>query len=144
METSLFFLFCVFMHCFQSYTLVKRITCCHQALDTKNGLKSWKSMVFLIPLNIFLHIFYFCLEMTLVKIPGGPSDKETAFQWRRHLRHGVNPWVRRILWRRKWQPTPVILSWEYHRQGSLEGYSSYGCKESNTSEACVCIVKTRW
>lgn len=88
METSLFLLFCVFMHCVQSHLFVKRIACCHQALDTENGLKSCKSMVFLISLNIFLHIFYFCLELTLVKIPGGPSDKGPACQWRRQKTWG--------------------------------------------------------
>ena len=25
----------------------------------------------------------------------------------RDIRHGLDPWVRKILWRRKWQPTPV-------------------------------------
>ena len=25
---------------------------------------------------------------------------------------GSNPWVRKIPWRRKWQPTPSILAWE--------------------------------
>jgi len=34
-----------------------------------------------------------------------------------------NPWVRKIPWRRKWQPTPVFLSGESHGQRSLAGYS---------------------
>ena len=32
---------------------------------------------------------------------------------------GVDPWVRKILWRRKWQPTPVFLPRESHGQRSL-------------------------
>ena len=36
---------------------------------------------------------------------------------------GFAPWVRRIPWRRKWQPTPVCLPGEFHGQGSLAGYS---------------------
>ena len=35
-------------------------------------------------------------------------------------------------WRRKWQPTPVFLPGDYHRQRSLAGYSPQGCKESRT------------
>jgi len=34
--------------------------------------------------------------------PGGASDKETTCQCRR-------PWVGKILWRRAWQPTQVVL-----------------------------------
>ena len=40
---------------------------------------------------------------------GGASGKEPAYRCRRHKRHGFNPWVRKILWRRQWQPTPVFL-----------------------------------
>jgi len=32
------------------------------------------------------------------------------------------PWVRKISWRRKWQPTPVFLPAESHGQRSLAGY----------------------
>ena len=42
-------------------------------------------------------------------VPGGTSGKEHACQYRRHKRHGFNPWVRKILWWREWQPTPVLL-----------------------------------
>ena len=37
------------------------------------------------------------------------QGKESACQWRRHKRCVFNPWVRKIPWRRKWQPTPVFL-----------------------------------
>ena len=37
-------------------------------------------------------------------------------------------------WRRKWQPTPVLLLGEPHGQRSLVGYSPWGCKESDTTE----------
>ena len=33
-----------------------------------------------------------------------------------------DPWVRKIPWRRKWQPTPVFLPEESHGQRSLAGY----------------------
>jgi len=38
-------------------------------------------------------------------------------------RHGFDPWVGKILWRRAWQPTPVFLPEESHEQRSLAGYS---------------------
>ena len=41
-------------------------------------------------------------------------------------------WVRKILWRRKWQPTPVFLPGKSHGQRSLVGYSPWGRKESDT------------
>ena len=34
--------------------------------------------------------------------------------------------VGKIPWRRKWQPTPVFLPGEFHRQRSLVGYSPWG------------------
>ena len=44
--------------------------------------------------------------------PGGASGKESACQYRRWKRHGFNPWVGKISWRRAWQPTPVFLPGE--------------------------------
>ena len=41
---------------------------------------------------------------------------------------GFNPWVRKILWRRKWQPTPTFLPKKSHGQRSLAGYSPWGHK----------------
>ena len=45
-----------------------------------------------------------------------------------------NPWVGKILWRRKWQPTPVLLPGKSHGQRSMVGYSPWGRKESDTTE----------
>ena len=56
-----------------------------------------------------------------VGFPGGASGKEPASQNRRHNRHEFNPWVRKIPWRRTWQPTPVFLPGESHGQRSLVG-----------------------
>ena len=41
--------------------------------------------------------------------PGGASDKESACQCRRCKRHTCDPWVCKIPWSRKWQPTSVYL-----------------------------------
>ena len=42
------------------------------------------------------------------------SGKEPTFQCRRHKRHGFNPSVRKIPWKRAWQPTPAFLPGESH------------------------------
>ena len=60
------------------------------------------------------------------------SGKEPACQYKRHKRGGFDPWVRKIPWRRKWQPTPVFLLGKSHGQRSLAGYSPWGRKESDT------------
>ena len=44
------------------------------------------------------------------------------------MRQGFDPWVRKIPWRRAWQPTPVSLSGESHGQRSLVGYSPWACR----------------
>ena len=41
--------------------------------------------------------------------PDGTSGKESACQSRRRKRRAFSPWVRKIPWRRAWQPTPVFL-----------------------------------
>ena len=55
-------------------------------------------------------------------------------QCRRRKRHRFNPWVRKIPWRRAWQPTLVFLPGEFHGQRSLVGYSPWGLKEPDTTE----------
>ena len=54
-------------------------------------------------------------------------------------RHRFYPWVRKILCRKKWQPTPVFLPGKSLGQRSLAGYSPWGCKESDMTEC----LKTR-
>ena len=39
-----------------------------------------------------------------------------------------DPWVGKIPWRRKWQPTLVFLPGKSYGQRSLVGYSPWGCK----------------
>ena len=39
-----------------------------------------------------------------------------------------DPWVRKIPWRSKWQPTLVFVPGKSHRQRSLEGYNPCGHK----------------
>ena len=59
------------------------------------------------------------------------SGKESACQCRRCR---FDPWVKKILWRRKWQPTPVFLPGKFHGQRNLVSYSPWGCIESNMTK----------
>ena len=65
--------------------------------------------------------------------PGSSDGKESACQCRSCLRQEINPWVRKIPWRRAWQPTPVFLPGESHAQRGLVGYTPWGCKELDTA-----------
>ena len=62
------------------------------------------------------------------------STHTHKLQCRRHKRHGFDTWVRKIPWRRKWQPTPVSLPGKYHEQRSLAGYRPLGHKDPDTTE----------
>ena len=66
--------------------------------------------------------------------PGGSDSKASCLQCGRP---GFDPWVGKILWRRKWQPTPVLLPGKSHGQRSMVGYSPRGYKESDTTERYI-------
>ena len=50
----------------------------------------------------------------------------------RYRRRGFDPWVRKIPWRKAWQPSPVFLPGESQGQRRLE--CSIGSKESDMTE----------
>ena len=53
------------------------------------------------------------------------------------IRLKFNPWVGNIPWRRAWQPTPVFLPGESHRQRNLAGYSPWGHKQLDATEVTL-------
>ena len=61
-------------------------------------------------------------------------SKESACQCRRFKRCRFNSWVRKIPWRRAWQPTLVFLLGESHGQRSPVGYSPWSHKELDMTE----------
>jgi len=63
---------------------------------------------------IKLHLF------VLLRLPWWLRWWKVCQQWGRV---GFDPWVRKIPWRRKWQPTPVFLLGECHGRRSLASYS---------------------
>ena len=66
-----------------------------------------------------------------IGLPRWLSGKESTCQCRRHR---FNPWVGKIPWRRKWQPTPVFFPGEFQEQRILAGYSPWGRKELDTTK----------
>ena len=61
--------------------------------------------------------------------PGGTVVKNPpANAGGRHRRHRFDPWVRKILCRRKWQPTPVFLPEKFQGQRILVGFNPWVCR----------------
>ena len=56
---------------------------------------------------------------SVVKNP--PAMEEMQEMW-------VDPWMKKMPWRREWRPTPSMLPGKSHRQRSLAGDSPWGCK----------------
>ena len=75
--------------------------------------------------TIHTHSNLFMLHNHIAVFPWWfPDGKESACQWRRNR---FNPWVRKVLWRRKGQPTPIFLPVKSH------GHSPRNLKESDTT-----------
>ena len=54
-----------------------------------------------------------CRHIWAWGFPGGASGKEPICQCRRRKRCEFDPWVKKIPWRRAWQPAPVFLPGEF-------------------------------
>ena len=76
--------------------------------------------------HVGMYLFFFFFHFLKLY---GTRGKESTCQCRRLKRYGSDPWVRKIPWRRKWQPAPVFLPGKSHGQRSLVGYSPWGRKE---------------
>ena len=74
------------------------------------------------------------IAVLIMGFPGGTSGKEPACHCRRHKKHGFDPWVGKLPWRKARQPTPVFLPRESHEQKSLVGYSPQGSTETDPAE----------
>ena len=80
---------------------------------------------------------FWILSLSEWGLPGGsvaknlPISAETQETWV----SGFDPWVGKVLWRRKWQPTPVFLPGKSHGRRNIVGYSPWGLKESDTTGA---------
>ena len=63
-----------------------------------------------------------------------PPVAQTESVHLQRRRPWFDPWVGKIPWRRKWQPTPVLVWKMPWTERSLVGYSPWGHKDSDTSE----------
>ena len=77
-------------------------------------------------------------------LPRCLSGKESTCQCRRHKRRGFDAWVRKIPWRRAWQPTPVFLPGKSHAQRSLKGYSPWGQKSQIHALIYLCLHRSEF
>ena len=71
--------------------------------------------------------------------PGGARGKEFACQCRWGKRCGFHPWVGKIPWSRKWQPTPVFFPGKFHGEepGRLQ---SMGSQRVGHDWACMHVT----
>ena len=79
------------------------------------------------PLRVLLVTIYGWL-FPWARLPWWLSGKESTCQCRRC---GFEPRVKKIPWRRKWQPIPVFLPEKPYRLRSLAGYSPWVSKDSD-------------
>ena len=86
--------------------------------------------------------------MQSLGFPGGSVSKESACRCRKRKRHGFYPWVRKIPWSRKWQPTPVFLPGKFHEWRSLAGVRwtrlSMHAQRSTGYRAYLSTGVTKW
>ena len=63
------------------------------------------------------------------------SGKESACQWRRHKRWEFDPWVRKMPWSRKWQPScSSTLAWKNSMDRRGWWATVHGVSESEITE----------
>ena len=79
----------------------------------------------------WINCFLICMKVTArLGFPGGWVVKNPPAS---AGDSGLIPGVRKMHWRRKWQPTPVFLSGKSHGQRSLVGYSPWGHSQTALS-----------
>ena len=104
--------------------------------DTELGKESLKRAIetrIQLELSIHAGISFTTVVTTVYLAPASTLSISLVAQTVQHLparrEIGFNPWVGKIPWRRKWQPTPVLLPGKSHGWRSLVGYSPWGRKE---------------
>ena len=71
------------------------------------------------------------LSIGLKGLPKCLNGKESICQCRRCR---FDPWVKKIPWRRKWQPTPLFLPGISHGQRSLVSYSLWSGRDGHDKQ----------
>ena len=96
---------------------------------------SWTLWIFVLKTlelttTLWRMLIFVAVSFSSLSFPDGSDGKE-CLQCQRPV---FSPWVRKILWSRKWQSTPEFLPGKSHGQRSLAGYSPQNCKELDTTE----------
>ena len=76
--------------------------------------------------------YYLSLFTTMHRLKGGALLKNLPAM--HNNKHEFNPWVGKILWRRKWKLTPVFSPGKFHGQRSLVSCSPWCHKALDTTE----------
>ena len=84
---------------------------------------------------VMFSLFFLLIFLPFMAASSGAGGKESACQCTKHETCGFDSWIQKNPWRRAWQPTPVFLPGESHGQRNQAGYSPWGHKESDTTEA---------
>ena len=84
---------------------------------------AYKGMILWLPMQRHAKNPPFARPWGGMGFPGGDGGKEPICQCKRHKRHRFDTWIRKIPWRRTWQPIPVFLLGESHGQRMVVGYS---------------------
>ena len=109
---------------FQIYLVI------HENADSQRALMLPKSESLSVePKNLFLF-------NKKDELPRWCNSKESAYQRRRHRFY---PWIRKIPWSRKRQPTPVFLLENFHTQRTLEGLQFLGLQRVGHDRAHTCM-----
>ena len=78
---------------------------------------------------IFILFPFISLLLLIVKTASQVAQQQRTHRLsRRCRRHRFDPWVGKIPWRRKWQPTPVFLPEKSHGHRNLAGYVPWSQK----------------
>ena len=86
----------------------------------------WTVCLYFVYLGCCCFVFEASLmaQQLVQELPWWLSRWRICLQCRRCRRHGFDPWVRKIPWRRAWQHIPVFLPGKFHGQRRLVGLLS--------------------
>ena len=93
--------------------------------DVRAGIYKWTAQkIFLEVIERYWDVLWRCLHESIFFfwLPRQLSDKETTCQCNEPQKCRLDPWVGKMPWRRKWQPSPVFLPGKSHGQQSLASY----------------------
>ena len=85
------------------------------------------------------NLWYLSPPNLIKGFPGGAVVKNMAANTGDAGDVGSDRWVGKILWNRKWQPTPVSLPRNFHGEKNLEGYNPWDCKELDTKVSLIVL-----